>query len=86
MKYCGGCNPSYDRVEYVNRVRNSAGSLIAWGSFEEGGLSALLVVNGCARACREKEFAGRASGLRVVSVKDPRRNPEEIVALLLGRP
>jgi len=91
LKYCGGCNPAYDRVEYVARLREAARGRIDWAAFEEGGYSVLLIASGCDRRCAEEAVAGRAAGgydrraagMRIVSVRDAKKSPKEIVPLLL---
>jgi len=82
LKYCGGCNPSYDRVEYVREIQKAAGGRVDWVSLDEGGFCALLLVSGCDKQCAEMaEYETR--GCRVVSVKDTRMNPSEILSRLL---
>ena len=49
MKYCGGCNPSYERVEYVREIQKAAGSRVTWVTLDEGDFCALLLVSGNGR-------------------------------------
>lgn len=82
LKYCGGCNPSYDRVEYVRQIQMAAGNRVEWVSLEEGGFSALLLVSGCDKQCAEMaEY--ETEGCRVISIKDLRMKPTEILSRLL---
>lgn len=50
IKYCGGCNPEFDRVklaeDIARRYREAVG---------EGGPELLLRVSGCARSCAAAE-------------------------------
>lgn len=82
LKYCGGCNPSYERVEYVRAIEQAAGGRIEWVSPDAGGFASLLVVSGCDKECAEMaEY--EVAGCRVIRVKDDHRAPTEILSLLL---
>jgi hypothetical protein len=83
MKYCGGCNPVYDRERYVDSVRKVAGDRIDWVLYDAGGFNTVLVINGCEKECMLQELSGPADGLRVVSIRDGHAAPEEIVTRLL---
>ena len=82
LKYCGGCNPVYDREVYVEKIRKVAGSRIEWVSHKAGGFKILLFVHGCDREC-VLEKADRPVGVRIVSIRNERRTPEELVSLIL---
>jgi len=88
LKFCGGCNPSYDRVEYVRKIRRAAGDRIEWVGLDRGRFSALLLVSGCERQCVELA-QGERGGCRVTCIKDNHRDPSEILSDLLkegGKP
>ena len=51
VKYCGGCNPTYERVEVIQQVQSSLGDRFLFLSFEQKGLNGLLLINGCLRSC-----------------------------------
>ena len=60
IKYCGGCNPVYDRVaavkEMEERLRGKA-VLVPW---HDDSADAVVIVAGCATSCVDGEpFAGR---------------------------
>ncbi len=82
LKYCGGCNPSYDRVGYVRTIQEAAGDWIEWVFGDQGGLAALLLVSGCDRHCAETAQDER-SGCRVMRIKDEHEPPARIVSVLL---
>lgn len=82
LKYCGGCNPSYDRVEYVREIQEAAGNRVEWVSLDEKGFSSLLLVSGCDKQCAEMAEYEK-SGCRVVSVKDTGVSPTRILSQLL---
>jgi hypothetical protein len=51
IKYCGGCNPTYDRVELIRRAQASVEDRFLFLGYEEQDLCALVFVEGCPRAC-----------------------------------
>ncbi|MCB2193243.1 MAG: hypothetical protein KQI62_16850, partial [Deltaproteobacteria bacterium] len=57
LKYCGGCDPGYDRVAYYEAIQAEAGERITWQRLEQGGHQALLLVCGCETACPLEEIA-----------------------------
>ncbi len=83
MKYCGGCDPGFDRVEYFKRIQNAAGDLIEWVTLDDRDTEAVLVLCGCDTACPVEKGVLTARG-RIVSIRDNKRNPEEIVQSLLN--
>lgn len=78
VKYCGGCDPTYDRVELVQRIKREAGDRIEWVTPEAQGYEAVLLVCGCLKACPEDE-------LRQGSVLPLKHglSPQRVVAQLL---
>lgn len=82
IKFCGGCNPTYDRVEYWNRIQHSAGERIRWFSVHEQHGEVVLVISGCHRACPEKELQTTS---RCISVKSDRMAPHDVVGRVLGK-
>ncbi|WP_157212092.1 hypothetical protein [Desulfomonile tiedjei] len=82
LKYCGGCDPGFDRVEYFNRVRSAAGEAIEWVTLEDSDFGAILVISGCETACPGVSIDPSAYHC-IVSVKDDRFDPQEVVDTLL---
>lgn len=81
LKYCGGCDPGFDRVEYIQRVRAAAGEAITWVALDDEDIHTVLLVSGCDTACPERDV--ELSPYRIVSIKDDHVAPEQIVATLL---
>ena len=82
LKYCGGCNPSYDRVEYLQEVQEAAGNRFEWVPAADGGFTTVLLICGCDKRCAEMpEY--EESGHRVITVKDGDKVPTEIISLIL---
>jgi hypothetical protein len=55
VKYCGGCNPTYDRVKRVEMLVGALKEGIEVVSYEEAPFELLLIVNGCQKACVDRE-------------------------------
>lgn len=53
VKYCGGCNPRYDRPGLVERLKAELGGGVEWvnANTAEGPLDFVLVVCGCTATC-----------------------------------
>lgn len=51
IKYCGGCNPAYDRVELIKQIKLWWKDKCLFFRYDEQNLDGLLVINGCPRAC-----------------------------------
>lgn len=52
IKYCGGCNPKYERKEFVNRVMEHFEGSTDFELAKEGTeYSGLMVVGGCSNCC-----------------------------------
>lgn len=68
VKYCGGCNPRYDRVKFVTQLKQELGEGIEWlnASTAENTLDFVLVVCGCTAACAEHRQLNGTYGKLVV--------------------
>jgi len=53
IKYCGGCNPEYDRVAIVDHIKQSMQDKIEIVRPESEGVDLILSVNGCSTACAD---------------------------------
>ena len=86
LKYCGGCDPGYDRVEYFRKIQNAGEDLIEWVTMEDNDFEAILVISGCDTAC-PAENMGPANfpGHILISVRDDNRSPAEIIESLLSK-
>jgi len=82
LKFCGGCDPAYDRVEYWEKIRDAAGELISWQSLEQGGHQALLVICGCDTACVLEDLAPQEP---MIVINNGQRPPAEVAAEILGK-
>lgn len=57
VKYCGGCNPKYDRKKVVKEIERRLNAEIKYSKPSCGDIC--LLVSGCERACIKKEESGR---------------------------
>lgn len=55
VKYCGGCNPSFDRKKAVERVLGDFNNFNIETANDIEAYDILLVVNGCSRSCADYE-------------------------------
>jgi hypothetical protein len=51
IKYCGGCNPGYERVEMIERVQFRFDDRFLFLRYDEPDIDALVLMSGCHRAC-----------------------------------
>ena len=69
LKYCGGCNPEYDRVALVRHIEESLQGKIAFVTPEGEGVRLILAVEGCSTACADlSAFQGKE--IRVITTID----------------
>lgn len=53
IKYCGGCNPEYDRVALVEQIRCVLKGKVEFVSAQSERVELILAVQGCATACAD---------------------------------
>lgn len=59
LKYCGGCNPEYDRVAVKEQIEKSLKDKILFVSPESDDKEMILVIQGCKIACADlSDFQG----------------------------
>jgi len=60
IKYCGGCNPYYDRVALVERIERLLTGKVEFVSSENRHVDLVLAVQGCATCCADlKSYKGK---------------------------
>lgn len=55
IKYCGGCNPTYERVEMVQRIKSQMKTRFLFILHDQKDADVLLFVNGCSRSCASEK-------------------------------
>jgi len=80
LKYCGGCNPEYDRVALVRYIEESLHGKVAFIKPESEGVRLILAVEGCSTACADlSTFQGKE--IRVITtIEGGKRFIQEIRA------
>ena len=53
LKYCGGCNPEYDRVALVRHMEESLQGRVEFVKPASEGVELILAVEGCSTACAD---------------------------------
>ena len=53
VKYCGGCNPEYDRVALVEQIKKRLAGKVSFVPPENEGIDIILAVQGCKTACAD---------------------------------
>ena len=53
IKYCGGCNPEYDRVALVEQIKEKLEGKVTFVAPESDGVDIILAVHGCRTACAD---------------------------------
>ena len=83
LKYCGGCNPTFDRVGYVKKIQSAAGKQIDWTTLDDKEWEEILLIQGCSTACLEQYFDLSEHG-KVLSISNDDHKPDVIVKNLLS--
>ena len=53
IKYCGGCNPSFDRIAAAEKIRERMKHETEYVSYTDPEADLILVMAGCSTACAE---------------------------------
>ncbi|HDZ23968.1 MAG TPA: hypothetical protein ENH70_05450 [Desulfobacteraceae bacterium] len=70
VKYCGGCNPEYDRVALVEQIKGRLEGKVSFVPSESEGVDIILAVHGCRTACAD------LSGFRGIETRTVTGNEE----------
>ena len=66
LKYCGGCNPEYDRVALVRHIQESLQGRVEFVTPGSEGVRLILAVEGCSIACADLS-AFQGMDIRVIT-------------------
>ncbi|MDD5169631.1 MAG: hypothetical protein PHN75_12490 [Syntrophales bacterium] len=83
IKFCGGCNPTFDRSDYWSGIKAAINSEIDWVSPDQPDIDALLLICGCYAACPEK-YCDPAHYKFFIVIRDAYEPPNRIARKLLG--
>ena len=78
VKYCGGCNPRFDRRVALDEIKEAVPSAQIMSAEDEGIYDVLLVLGGCPNCCADIE---PYSFLSLISVWAPSQIEQAIRAL-----
>ncbi len=70
IRYCGGCNPYYERVEMIRQVQSATKSGFLFLRHDQRDLDGLILVNGCLRTCATKDLKLRDVPYYSIAEKD----------------
>lgn len=84
VKYCGGCDPVYERVEWVKKVEEAGGQGIRLERYEsQDDFDVVLLVNGCERECAAVGLGRGLGGVTCISVTRGDVPPEQVAGWIL---
>ena len=79
IKYCGGCNNYYDRVAFVNNVKEANQDLEFIIAQDGDVVDYLLVINGCTAACADISHITSRKGHFMVTGRHQIKKVQEIL-------
>ena len=79
VKYCGGCNPGYDRVALVEQIKERLEGKVSFVLSESEGVDIILSVHGCRTACADLSGFQGIETWTVTCIEDAKKFIREIV-------
>ena len=73
LKYCGGCDPEYDRKAAVTELKGRLGDHVEWVALDSGRVEVVIVVQGCPRACADLSELPEAPIVSVTSLEQAQK-------------
>lgn len=67
IKYCGGCNPRYDRINIANRIKKDIPGVEIVSASGGGSVDYVLVICGCTSACADRTGLNGKYGMTVIT-------------------
>lgn len=78
LKYCGGCNPTYDRVALVAQLEKRLYGKVQFVSPERKEVGLILAVQGCSTACADLSAFQGLEIRTITGIEDAERFVKEI--------
>ncbi len=78
LKYCGGCNPEYDRVAVKNRIEKSLQDKVLFVSPESDDKEMILAIQGCKIACADLSPFQGMKIWKVTNLEDAQKFIKEV--------
>ncbi len=83
IKYCGGCNPTYEREKIEEVIRKNFNAEIIYTSSPES-VDVLVCINGCKHACAIESIESIGENKKVISFDEPKSEMEVIKKIKLA--
>jgi hypothetical protein len=80
IKYCGGCNPGYDRVAVVKQIEERLRGEVEFVSPESEEVALVLAVEGCSTACADLSAFQGLEIREITNIEDAEKFMEEMKA------
>ena len=85
IKYCGGCNPNYDRVALVEQITCALEGKVEFVPAQNEGVEIILAVQGCATACADLSPFRDIEIKLITKAEDAERFIKEVNDIMLMR-
>jgi len=86
VKYCGGCNPLYDRVAAVKELEQKLQGKAVFVAAGTEEVDLILAVEGCSTACADLSPFQGISIQMILTAEDVRKALEHIIETVRNRP
>lgn len=83
LKYCGGCNPEYDRVTLVKQMERELQDVVEFVAPDTEGIDLILAVQGCRTACADLTSFRGLKIRTITRIKDAEVFVKEVNKLIL---
>ena len=80
IKYCGGCNPYYDRVALAKQIANRLAGKVEIVRLDHDQIDQVLAVEGCNTACADLSHIDRKKICVITCPEDAEEFIQEILA------
>ncbi len=79
IKYCGGCNPDYDRVALFESIEKRLKGKVEFVPPESAEIDQVLVVEGCKTACADLSSFDGKNIFKIIQSEDAEYFIQEIL-------
>ncbi|HNV57598.1 MAG TPA: hypothetical protein PK953_09740 [Smithellaceae bacterium] len=84
VKFCGGCNPKYDRVAYWEEIKARAGDAVTWVAADFPRPDGMLLICGCHSVCPLKHYNQADYGFFIL-VDSDRKSPGSVAGSIIDK-
>jgi ferredoxin len=79
LKFCGGCNPEFDRGSVANGIAQGLKGKATVVPFEEEDLDAVIAIEGCPTACADLDPFSELPIYRITSEEEGLRFVDRVI-------